>query len=123
LGKIAYVTEYKKIYDLHEFTYVRSSEIRFHLNLGESHHSLAEFLFFGEYGDLRRQDYYQQMNKISCLSLLINAVVCWNSLKLQNILENFKKEGKSISKETLRHVTPMLHSHINPYGEYRFDVD
>jgi TnpA family transposase len=101
----------------------KRKEIRFHLNLGEAHHTLARFLFFGEQGDLRRQDYYQQMNRISCLSLLINAVVCWNTLKMQEILDHLKEEKIEISTETLKHTTPLLHAHINPYGEYRFDVD
>ncbi|MBF0552661.1 MAG: Tn3 family transposase, partial [Deltaproteobacteria bacterium] len=98
-------------------------EIRFHLNMGESHHTLARFLFFGEQGELRRQDYYQQMNRITCLSLLINAVICWNTLKLQDILAQLEQEGKTISNETRKHVTPMLHGNLNPYGEYHFDVE
>ena len=49
------------------------------LNRGESRHDLARWLFFANQGKFRTGDYEEMMNKASCLSLLSNAVLVWNT--------------------------------------------
>jgi len=47
---------------------------------------LARWLFFANRGEFRTGDYEEIMNKASCLSLLSNAVLVWNTIKIGNIV-------------------------------------
>ena len=97
-------------------------EVRLHLSRHETKNTLARYLFFGEEGELRRRDYDSQMERISCLSLLINCIVTWNTHYLSLAIEQLRGEGNQIEKE-IAHITPLMHAHINPYGVYYFNVE
>ena len=56
--------------------------IQTQLNRGEARHGLARWLFFADQGEFRTSDFEMIMNKASCLSLLSNAVVLWNTLQI-----------------------------------------
>ncbi|HSX78977.1 MAG TPA: Tn3 family transposase, partial [Candidatus Saccharimonadia bacterium] len=51
------------------------------LNRGEFRHKLARRLFFANQGAFQTGD-YEIMNKASCLSLLCNAVLVWNTVHM-----------------------------------------
>ena len=53
--------------------------VQLQLNRGELRHALARWLFFANRGEFRTGDYEEIMNKASCLSLLSNAVLVWNT--------------------------------------------
>jgi TnpA family transposase len=93
------------------------------LNKGESLHALRRFLFFGNEGQLRRRQLEDQTNQASCLTLVTNAVVTWNTIYMAAALEHLASSGEPVIDEDLVHLSPTLHEHINPYGKYRFDVD
>jgi len=58
------------------------------------------------------------------LTLLTNAVIAYNSWKLQQLLDRRRTSGRSIpSDEILAHVAPVAFSHINFRGIYRFPID
>ena len=52
----------------------------------EHRHILAKWLFFANRGEFRDGDINEIMNKTSCLSLLSNAVVIWNTIHMQKIV-------------------------------------
>ena len=54
---------------------------------GEGRQNLAQHVFFGNQGRFRSGDYFQMMNQANCLSLLSNAIMVWNTLRLGDILE------------------------------------
>jgi len=58
------------------------------------------------------------MNKASCLSLLSNAVVLWNTWQLERIVTDLRASGMLIRDEELIHVWPLQHRHITPQGVY-----
>ena len=58
------------------------------------------------------------MNKASCLSLLSNAVVVWNTLQIERIVTELRASGTPIRDEDLVHVWPLQHRHITPNGVY-----
>ena len=60
------------------------------LNFGEFRQSLAQHLFFADQGDFRTGDYEQIMNKASCLSLLSNAALVWNTVKISEIITGLR---------------------------------
>lgn len=47
------------------------------LNKGELLHALAREIFFGQQGLFRERDYLAQLNRATCMSLIINAIVVW----------------------------------------------
>lgn len=96
--------------------------IQLHLNRNESKHALARYLFFGSQGELRIRDYEGQINRMTSLTLLINAILVWNTVHLHRQIQEFKSQGKTLAKENLSHISPLMYSHINPYGEYHFDL-
>ena len=63
------------------------------------------------------------MHTFSCLSILHNAVVAWNTIQIGKIVGQLRVEGQQIEDETLSHVTPLLRKHINPFGRYYFDLN
>ena len=70
--------------------YLHEEEVRrrvqLQLNRGESRHALARWLFFANQGEFRTGDYEEIMNKATCLSLLSNAVLVWNTVYMAKIV-------------------------------------
>ena len=93
------------------------------LNKGEALHALRRFLFFAERGTLRRHQQEDQANQASCLTLVTNAVVTWNTVYIGAVVEELRTKGHVITDETLGHLSPALYDHINPYGTYQFDLE
>ncbi len=56
------------------------------------------------------------MNKTSCLSLLSNAVLVWNTVHMTRTIEQLRATGKTITDEELARVSPLAFSHVIPYG-------
>ena len=98
-------------------------EVRLHLTRHESKNTLARYLFLGEEGELRRRDYDSQMERMSCLSLLMNCIVAWNTHYISCAIEQLRSEGNQIDSSLIAHITPLMHAHINPYGVYYFNVE
>ena len=92
------------------------------LNRGESIHSLRRFLMFARQGELRKRKQEELANQSSCLTLVTNAVIIWNTIYMAAALDYLKQEGYSISEEDIAHLSPARFDHINPYGKYRFDM-
>ncbi len=64
-----------------------------------------------------------QADQASCLTLVTNAVVTWNTVYIGAVVEQLKAEGQEIAAEDLAHVSPARFTHVNPYGKYEFDLD
>jgi len=60
------------------------------------------------------------MNKASCLSLLSNAVLVWNTLRIAEIVKQLRATGHVIADQDLARVLPLMHAHVIPNGTYRF---
>jgi TnpA family transposase len=88
------------------------------LNRGEGRHQLARHLFFANQGAFQTGDYEEIMNKATCLSLLSNAVLVWNTMHMTRIIEELRAHGETIDDEELARVSPMAFSHVIPNGTY-----
>ena len=112
----------KSIYILR---YIADQELRhtvhLHLNHGESRHQLAKKLFFLNRGAFKTSDYEEIMNKASCLSLVSNAVLVWNTHHMQKIVDDLRAEGHDIKSEHLQKISPLMFKHIQIYGTYHFE--
>lgn len=63
------------------------------------------------------------MTKASCLSLVSNAILFWNTIKIDGIIENLKAQGEKIENETLSHISLLPFKHVLPNGAYFIDED
>ena len=77
-------------------------------------------LFFGNRGEFRSGDYEEIMNKASCLSLLSNAVLVWNTMAIMKIVTQLRAAGENVADEDLARVSPLMHQHVIPNGTYHF---
>jgi TnpA family transposase len=104
--------------------YIHEEDLRrrgqFQLNRGESRHALARWLFFGNRGEFRTGDYEEIMNKASCVSLLSNALLVWNTLAITKIVTQLRAAGETIADENLVRISPLMHQHVIPNGTYHF---
>jgi TnpA family transposase len=109
----------KSIYVLR---YIHDVELRGRMQLqtnrGEGRHQLARRLFFANQGAFQTGDYEEIMNKASCLSLLSNAVLVWNTVHMTRIIEQLRASGETITNEDLARVSPLAFSHVIPNGTY-----
>lgn len=88
------------------------------LNRGERRHQLARRLFFANQGAFQTGDYEEIMNKATCLSLLSNAVLVWNTVHMTRIVAQLRAAGEMIMDEDLARVSPAAFAHVIPNGTY-----
>ena len=98
-------------------------QINAQLNKGESLHALREFLFVADKGVIRRKQEEAQTNQAMCLNLITNAVVVWNTVYMQAVLDSLRAEGRSVEEDDVAHLSPARFEHVNPYGKYVFPLE
>jgi hypothetical protein len=94
------------------------ARMQLQVNRGEGRHQLARRLFFANQGAFQIGDYEEIMNKATCLSLLSNAALVWNTVHMSQIVEQLRANGETLSNEELARISPMAFSHIIPNGTY-----
>jgi len=110
---------------IHILRYVHDGAIRdrvqLQLNRGESRHELARRLFFANQGTFRTGDYEEIMNKVSALSVLSNAVLVWNTVRMTEILRALETTSGAPAKAMdIARISPLAHAHVIPSGTYHF---
>jgi TnpA family transposase len=83
--------------------------VQLQLNKGEYRHKLPRWIFFADQGEFSTRDYEEIMNKASSLSFVSNAILYWNTIKINEIVESLKRQGESIDDETLSHILKRYH--------------
>jgi TnpA family transposase len=118
LGKVV-----KTIF-LCEYLHVEEVRIEVHagLNVVENWHSGGDFIFYGKGGEIQKNQPQEQEIAILSLHLLQNCLVYINTLKIQHVLQE-KEWADQMAAEDYRALTPLIYNHINPYGEFRMDLD
>lgn len=91
------------------------------LNKGEHRHALSRWIFFANHGKFQVGDYEEIMNKASCLSLVSNAVLLWNTIKMSEIINKLKDNGTFIDEKSLSHISLLPYKHVIPMGTYFVD--
>ncbi|WP_242604772.1 Tn3 family transposase [Legionella busanensis] len=109
--KTEYILQYISDSDLRD-------KVQRQLNKGEHRHQLARCIFFANQGKFQVGDYEEIMNKASCLSLVSNAVLYWNTVKMTKIIAQLKTNGEVINDNTLTHISLLLHKHLITMGTY-----
>ncbi|WP_258597204.1 Tn3 family transposase [Mesorhizobium sp. AR07] len=95
-------------------------EIHEGLNVVENWNSANGFVFFGKGGEFATNRIDEQEISALALHLLQASLVYVNTRMLQTVLVEPKWAAR-MAPEDYRGLTPLIYSHVNPYG--RFDLD
>ncbi|MEQ3693017.1 MAG: Tn3 family transposase [Thalassolituus sp.] len=88
------------------------------LNKGEYRHKLPRWIFFADQGEFTTGDYEEIMNKASSLSFVSNAILYWNTIKINDVVEQLRQQGEDIDDKTLSHISLLPYKHVLPNGTY-----
>jgi TnpA family transposase len=92
------------------------------LNKGESRHSLARATYFGQKGEARQRYCEGQEEQLGALGLVVNAMVLWNTLYMNEALEDMRARGMTVLPEDVERLSPLGYDHINLLGRYTFHL-
>jgi hypothetical protein len=92
------------------------------LNVVERLNSVMGFIFYGKLGSISTNNKEEQELAVVCLHLLQVCMVYINTLIIQEELADQTLYQK-LTKEDKRALTPLIHSHINPYGLFPLDLN
>lgn len=74
-------------------------------------------------GAIRRRHLDQQTEQALCLSLVVNAIITFNTVYLELALDEYVQRHGPVPPEVLAHLSPALMERVNPYGTYTFPID
>jgi Transposase and inactivated derivatives, TnpA family len=106
--------------------YLNSEQLRIEihegLNVIENWNSANSFIFYGKGGEISTNKIEDQELSVLSLHLLQNCLVYINTLMIQQLLVQ-KKWYDLMTKEDFRALSPLIYSHVNPYGHFNLDMD
>ncbi len=106
--------------------YLHSEEVRREINEGlnvvERWNGVNDFIFYGKGGEFASNRLESQELSVLSLHLLQICLVYVNTLMIQSVLE--QKHWLHLLTETdKRAITPLIFSHVNPYGTFYLDLN
>jgi len=96
-------------------------EINEGLNVVENWNSANSFIFYGKGGEIATNRLEDQELAVLSLHLLQNCLVYINTIMLQHILSD-RKWFDIMAPEDFRALTPLIYTHINPYGTFKLNM-
>ena len=106
--------------------YLDSEEIRREVNEGlnvvERWNGVNDFIFYGKGGEFASNRLENQELSVLSLHLLQICLVYVNTLMIQRVLAQPHWE-KRLNQRDLRAITPLIFSHVNPYGTFKLDLN
>ena len=96
-------------------------EINEGLNVVERWNGVNEFIFYGKGGEFASNRLESQELSVLSLHLLQICLVYINTLMIQSVLEQ-EHWQKRLTSRDLQAITPLIFSHVNPYGLFKLDM-
>jgi TnpA family transposase len=96
-------------------------EIHEGLNIIESWNSANRFIFYGKTAEFGSSHLKTQELGMLALHLLQNSLVYINTLMIQQVLAN-ETWVQRLTSADWRGLTPLFHTHVNPYGVVQLDM-
>ena len=113
--KTIFIARYLRLRDLQR-------EIEEGLNVMESSNGANSVIAYGKGGEIASNRRDEQEMFVLCLRILRSALVYVNTLMLQDILGEPERVDL-LTPADRRGLTPLLWSHVRPYGEVNLDMD
>jgi hypothetical protein len=92
------------------------------LNRGEGRHMLSRTAFHGKRGELRQRYRQGQEDQLGALGLIVNVIMLWNTIYMDAVVRQLRKEGFQVKDEDVARLSPLGHEHINMLGRYAFSL-
>jgi len=86
------------------------------LNKGEQLHALRRAIFYADEGHVRHRTPEQQADQALCLSIVVNAIIAWNTVYTQDALDQLRATGELITTSEIEHISPLARKHIHLHG-------
>ncbi|SKB13844.1 transposase [Planktothrix sp. PCC 11201] len=106
--------------------YLDSAEVRREVNEGlnvvERWNGVNDFIFYGKGGEFASNRLESQELSVLSLHLLQICLVYVNTLMIQSVLEQEHWQHK-LTEVDKRAITPLIFSHVNPYGTFKIDLN
>ena len=96
-------------------------EIHSGLNIVENWNSVNDFIFYGNKSEITSNTRDEQEYSMLCLHLLQVSLTYINTLLIQDILSTEPWQSQ-MTLEDCRGLTPLIYSHVNPYGTFELDM-
>lgn len=96
-------------------------EIQEGLNVVENWNSANSFIFYGKNGEISTNQLAEQEISVLCLHLLQICMVYVNTLMIQDVMRDSGWQTRLQQRDRAA-LTPLIYSHINPYGAFRLDL-
>lgn len=96
-------------------------EIQTGLNVVERWNGVNNFIYFGKGGEFSSNRFEDQEVSALSLHLLQSSMVYVNTLMIQKVLEDDQWMNR-MTKRDMEAISPLPHSHINPYGNFDLDM-
>ena len=97
-------------------------EIHEGLNVVENWNSANAFIFYAKGGEVATNRLEDQELSVLALHLLQICLVYVNTLMIQQVLSEPQWQAR-MNTDDFRALTPLIYSHINPYGIFELDMD
>jgi hypothetical protein len=88
------------------------------LNKGEAKNALAKAVFFNRLREMRDRSFENQRYRASGLTLVVAAIILWNTVYLSRAIDDLKAFGLPVDDNLLEHLSPLGWEHINLTGDY-----
>ena len=88
----------------------------------DASNGLARSVFHGKRGELRKRYREGQEDQLGALGLVVNIIVLWNTIYMDVVLQQLRKEGYPVRDEDAARLSPTIHKHINMMGKYPFVI-
>ncbi len=106
--------------------YLEEEEVRREVNEGlnvvERWNGVNDFIFYGKGGEFASNRLESQELSVLSLHLLQICLVYVNTLMIQSVLEQ-KHWQQKLTEVDKRAITPLIFSHVNPYGTFKLDLN
>ena len=93
------------------------------LNRGEHVHTLQHAIHLGSVRHDRGRHPDEIVAISAGLTLLSNITIAWNAKRMQAAVDSLQKKGVALSKDVLRHISPVRYSGINFRGVFSFPME
>ena len=79
-------------------------------------------MFHGQKGELRQRYREGQEDQLGALGLVVNILLLWNTLYMQDALDDVRAGGQEVHQEDVERLSPLTLHHINLQGTYHLTL-